>query len=152
FFTTKEIGKGSGLGLSQVYGLARQSGGTVRIDSTVGEGTKVRLYLPRATAVPNKAATPPNVSLPRRAGLTLLVVDDDEPVREFTAVCLADCGHRVTQAASGRAALDILAATSVDLMVVDVLMPEMPGPEVARRARLRHPDLPVLFMTGMADA
>jgi len=153
FFTTKDVGKGSGLGLSQVYGLARQSGGTVRIDSVVREGTTVRLYLPRAAEpAAESVAAEPETSVPLHADLNVLVVDDDEHVRGFAASCLADCGYHVIQAASGAEALDVLERTSIDIMVVDIVMPRMVGPELARRARQRHPDLPVLFMTGMANA
>jgi len=153
FFTTKEVDKGSGLGLSQVYGLARQSGGTVRIDSTLGRGTSVRLYLPRAAdAGPDDGAAELATAPPRHAGLTVLVVDNDESVRDFAAACLAESGHRVIEAGGGPQALEILETTPVDIMLLDMVMSKMTGPEVARIARRRCPDLPVIFMTGAADA
>jgi hypothetical protein len=109
FFTTKEIGKSSGLGLSQVFGLAKQSGGGVRIDSAPGARTSVRVFLPRAAALaalePRKACAP---SEPAHKDLKVLLVDDGSAVREVTAGILRDLGYRVVEAGSGGAALDVL--------------------------------------------
>ena len=154
FFTTKEIGKGSGLGLSQVLGFAKQSGGGVRIESRLGEGTSVHIYLPRAAADAVKvgpAATRATATdFFRRA--TILLVDDDNEVREITRAMLHEHGHRVLEAGSGGAALDILQREpAIDLLIVDFAMPGMNGAEVARLAHARRPDLPVLFVTGFAD-
>jgi signal transduction histidine kinase/CheY-like chemotaxis protein len=154
FFTTKEIGKGSGLGLSQVYGMARQSGGTVTIESTPDQGTTVRLYVPRAApqcAV--RAERPPQAADQRMSvGATVLVVDDDFQVRNFVADSLAESGYRTLEAPDGHAALHILDGEAVDLAVIDLAMPGMDGRELARCARQRRKDLPILFMTAYVEA
>jgi len=153
FFTTKEVGKGSGLGLSQVFGLAKQSGGGIRIESTPGVGTSVEVYLPRTDAAPTigQHAIPSlhhTVANNRR----VLVVDDDTAVREVTATILTEMGFRVIEAGSGGAALEVLDRNDeIDLMLLDFAMPGMNGAEVAREARARRPQLPILFVTGYAD-
>lgn len=152
FFTTKAVGKGSGLGLSQVYGMARQSNGTATLRSIEGRGTTVSLYLPRApTAAGDERASKAMPALSRHGGACILVVDDDGSVRDFVTAALCDAGHRVLNAAGGREALDMLAAQRVDLLVADILMPEMTGTELARVARERQPELTVLFITGYAE-
>ncbi len=154
FFTTKEVGKGSGLGLAQVHGLARQSGGGLRIRSTLGEGTAVELYLPRSlsdvevmtVSRSNRDAR----AAPTRA--TVLVVDDQEEVREAAVGQLETLGYRVVQAASGDTALALLGSSNaIDLLMVDYAMPGMSGVELARAARAKCPDLPVLVVTGYVD-
>jgi signal transduction histidine kinase len=154
FFTTKEIGKGSGLGLAQVYGFAKQSGGTIRIDSREGHGTSVRVFLPRATT-PAAAAAKPAAAPPARTDTrppTILLVDDDSDVRWITAELLSDLGYTILQAASGEAALDILqAGQAIDLMLMDLAMPGMNGMELSRQALEQRPGLPMLFVTGYAD-
>jgi len=156
FFTTKPVGKGSGLGLAQVYGFAKQSGGGVRIETRLGAGTTVKVFLPRA-AQPNAVARETETfdsgdrieGPPRR----VLLVDDDNAVREVTAIMLQDLGCEVVEAGSGGAALDIIERDPqpFDLMVVDFAMPGMNGAEVAREVAVRRPGLPVLFVTGYAD-
>jgi signal transduction histidine kinase/CheY-like chemotaxis protein len=155
FFTTKPVGKGSGLGLAQVLGFAKQSGGGVRIDSVPGEGTTVHVYLPRS-AVP-QAIDPATDRidscrrLPGRARRVLLV-DDDSAVREITAALLQEMGCTVIEAGSGVAALDLLETPAAyDLVVLDFAMPGMNGAEVAREVTQRCPGLPILFVTGYAD-
>jgi signal transduction histidine kinase/ActR/RegA family two-component response regulator len=154
FFTTKDIGKGTGLGLSQVLGFAKQSGGGVRIDSKVGAGTIVWVFLPRAAReVPSDHAA---VSYDRDgvtfAGATILLVDDDGDVREVTAAMLREAGYVVVEAGSGGAGLEALDRTEhVDMLLVDFAMPGMNGAEVAREALIRRPGLPILFVTGYAD-
>ena len=151
FFTTKEVGKGTGLGLSMVFGVVRQSGGTVRIRSRLGEGTAVQIYLPRAIEI--------TTSGKRRARLAraakeahILVVDDDPDVRWIIAQDLQEIGYVVTEADSGRAALEILERdTPCDLMVADLVMPELSGLDTLRLARRTRPDLKVLFASGYAD-
>jgi signal transduction histidine kinase len=154
FFTTKEVGKGSGLGLSQVLGFAKQSGGGVRIDSRPGHGTAVHIFLPRAEASVQPATARPagrNGEHPGR-GATVLLVDDDNAVREVTRAMLHDLGYLVLEAGSGGAALDLIDRTpKLDLMIVDFAMPGMNGGEVARLARMRRTNLPVLFITGFAE-
>ncbi|MDN3625462.1 PAS domain S-box protein [Methylobacterium isbiliense] len=156
FFTTKGVGKGSGLGLAQVYGFAKQSGGGVKIDTRLGQGTTIRVFLPRAAepAPAADAAAPPPDPLPFAAATPrVLLVDDDTAVREVTATLLAELGCEVAEAGSGGAALDLLARDPepVDLLLVDFAMPGMNGAEVAREAAQRRPGLPILFMTGYAD-
>ena len=153
FFTTKEIGKGSGLGLSQVLGFAKQSGGGVRIDTRVGEGTSVKVYLPRAAnesaPATSTATTTANIG---RKGAIILLIDDDNAVREVTSSILKDCGYIVLEVGSGGAALDMLEGqTNIDLVLLDLAMPGMSGVEVARQVQLKYPSLPTLFVTGYAD-
>jgi PAS domain S-box-containing protein len=153
FFTTKEVGKGSGLGLSMVYGVAAQLGGTVRIDSKVGAGTTVRVYLPRAPIAPaGAAAAAPRDLAPVVPGATILLVDDDRDVRTVTAATLRNLGYRVVESADGPSALERLAELgNVALLLVDLGMPGMDGLEVARRARQLCPGLAVLVSTGYAE-
>jgi PAS domain S-box-containing protein len=156
FFTTKEVGKGSGLGLAQVYGFAKQSGGGVRIDTRLGEGTSIKVYLPRADgAAPYAQDGPPVVVREEHAPARqrILLVDDDTDVREVTAAILAEQGYEVIEAGSGGSALDVLdrEGADVDLMLMDYAMPGMNGSEVAREAHAKRPSLPVLFITGYAD-
>ncbi|HTK34146.1 MAG TPA: response regulator [Caulobacteraceae bacterium] len=154
FFTTKPVGKGSGLGLSQVYGLAKQSGGGVRIDTRPGEGAAIKVYLPKASHVPVRpAADPPAESSRQQAEAVVLLVDDDGAVREVTSHILRDLGYSVLQASSGGAALELFDANPhIDLALLDFAMPGMNGAEVARELRARRPDLPIVFATGFADA
>ena len=153
FFTTKEVGKGSGLGLAQVYGVATQFGGTVRLASAPGVGTTVEVFLPRAQSVSDSApATEPNAPAASAVGGVVLVVDDDPDVREIAAIFLRESGYAVMEAGSGPVALDILASSQVCLALVDYAMPMMSGVEFVRQARLRQADLPVLYVTGAADA
>jgi len=153
FFTTKEVGKGSGLGLAQVYGFAKQSGGGIRIDTRLGEGTSVSVYLPRAreaaAADRGPAAEPADTA---GTGGRILLVDDDSAVREVAAATLQEMGYSVVEAGSGGAALEALEdGQAVDLLLIDYAMPGMNGGEVARAARAKRPSLSVLFLTGYAD-
>jgi PAS domain S-box-containing protein len=152
FFTTKEMGKGSGLGLSMVHGVATQSGGGLRIDSRVGRGTTINVYLPRSRR-PSATARERDTPLATvHKGATILVVDDDPGVREVAVSSLESVGYRLLAAENGLAALDILKGTErVDLLLVDMAMPGMNGVEVIRRARERHPGLRALLVTGYAD-
>jgi CheY-like chemotaxis protein len=154
FFTTKEIGKGSGLGLSQVLGFAKQSGGGIRIDTRVGEGTSVKVYLPRAAenSVLEGSALGTNPAQVERRDAAILLVDDDSAVREVTAALLEETGYVVLQVGSGGAALDLLDRhPKIDLVLLDFAMPGMSGAEVARQIQQRLPGLPILFVTGYAD-
>ncbi len=153
FFTTKAVGKGSGLGLSQVYGLAKQSGGGVKIDTVVGKGTTIRIFLPRADAKPWKDLLPITpVSPAPLPDTTVLVVDDDDAVRAVTSGILIDLGYRVLEAGSGGAALDLFdQSPDIQAVVLDFAMPGMNGGEVAREMAVRRPGLPILFATGYAD-
>ena len=159
FFTTKDTGKGSGLGLSTVYGFVKQSGGHVRLQSDLGAGTTVRIYLPRAAA-PGEAATPraavaPAEPFPRaRAGEAILIVEDHEDVRRFAISALEGLGYRVLHATDGRSALRLLDATEAPgphLVFTDVVLPGgMSGLELAAAVSKRYPALPVLFTSGHA--
>ena len=153
FFTTKEIGKGSGLGLSQVLGFAQQSDGGVRIVSRDGEGTRVYIYLPRSHAAA-EASEPARVPArpDGRQNAAILLVDDDNAVREVTAAMLRELGYLVYETGSGGAALDLLEREpGIDLMLVDFAMPGMSGADVARHVAAMRPLLPLLFITGFAD-
>jgi CheY-like chemotaxis protein len=155
FYTTKEVGKGSGLGLAQVYGVARQSGGGLRIRSAPGDGTTIELYLPRSLAE-TPATSEPRADARLRAidtHATLLVVDDQEDVREVAVAQLEALGYRVVQAASGHLALDLVQrGQAIDLLIADYAMPGMSGIELARAMRERFPELPVLLVTGYVEA
>jgi signal transduction histidine kinase/ActR/RegA family two-component response regulator len=154
FFTTKEVGKGSGLGLSQVLGFAKQSGGGVCIETRLGAGTSVHVYLPRAEAKLTELVPAPARIGAGEAfrGLTILLIDDDNAVREVTRAILHELGYRVLEAGSGGAALDLIEREpKIDLMIADFAMPGMNGAEVARLAQAKRPTLPVLFVTGFAD-
>lgn len=153
FFTTKEVGKGSGLGLSQVLGFAQQSGGGVYIESRVGEGTAVFVYLPRTEQRPAPAVSiGVRAVAADRSGASILLVDDDNGVREVTATMLRELGYRVHEAGSGGAALDLLQREPcIDLLLVDFAMPGMSGADVVRRVHITRPLLPTVFITGYAD-
>ncbi len=152
FFTTKGVGTGSGLGLSQVYGVARQSGGGVRIESTLGRGTTVSVYLPVARGG-EQARQPDSYEADLTRGSRVLLVDDDAPVRTTTALILADLGFSVTEAADSSAALDLLQdGADIDVMVTDIAMPGIPGAELAQRVALLRPNMPVVFLSGHADS
>jgi signal transduction histidine kinase/CheY-like chemotaxis protein len=151
FFTTKETGKGTGLGLSQVYGTLHQSGGAVRIESAPGSGTTVRLFL-RTTdaAVRNYDDTRPGPEA-RLDRSTVLVVDDDPDVRAFLADSLDSLGYEPVLAEDGTAALQTLERIVPEAMILDFAMPGMNGAEVARRARERLPQLPIVFASGYSE-
>jgi CheY-like chemotaxis protein len=155
FFTTKEQGKGSGLGLSMVYGFARQSRGHVKIYSEVGHGTTVRLYLPRAGR-DKVAAAPmqPAQADPERIDAVVLVVEDNIDVRKIVCRLLRDLGCSIIEASSGAAALEILQSDRrIDLMFSDVVMPGgMSGAELVQAARRLRPGIKTLLTTGFAEA
>lgn len=152
FFTTKELGKGTGLGLSQVFGFVRQSGGDVKIESEVGRGTRIRVYLPRLTAeYVEREATPSLAAGEARAGECVLIVEDEPQVREYASEALRDFGYVVLEAASASDAIRILdERQDVSLMITDMMMPEMTGEELASRVRQKRPEQRVLFISGYA--
>ncbi|RYF26871.1 MAG: PAS domain S-box protein [Comamonadaceae bacterium] len=151
FFTTKEVGRGTGLGLSQVYGFIKQSGGHVKIYSEVGEGTTVKVYLPRLVHHPEEDAPPPDApQLPRGDHKEVVLVVEDEPaVRQFSVDALGELGYRVLEADGAAAALKILDAhPEISLLFTDVVMPDVNGRKLAEEALRRRPGLKVLFTTG----
>lgn len=153
FFTTKPVGSGTGLGLSQVYGFARQSGGVARVRSEEGKGTTVEMYFPEADAdAEEPIAARAAATLPAQAGAChILVVEDDPDVRRVIVECLSLIGYKVTEAANGTEALASLAAIKPDLLVVDYAMPDMTGAEVISQSRKLVGELPVILATGYAD-
>ena len=152
FFTTKEPGKGSGLGLSMVHGVATQSGGGLHIDSRLSRGTTVNVYLPRARRVSAAAREREPLPATVHERATLMVVDDDSDVREVAVGSLESLGYHMLAAENGPAALDLLARSGpVDLLIVDMAMPGMNGVELIKRARERWGDLKAMLVTGYAD-
>ncbi|TNC59690.1 hybrid sensor histidine kinase/response regulator [Rubellimicrobium roseum] len=154
FFTTKDVGKGTGLGLSQVYGIARQTGGTVRIESRIGQGTTVRILLPRTIERPEPGPDPETTPDAKSDGpqATVLVVDDDPDVRAMLVASLDALGYRVLEAQDGAAGLSMLRDSQPDLLLVDFAMPNMTGAEVARAVQAQRPGLPIVFMSGYSDS
>ena len=152
FFTTKAMGRGTGLGLATVHGVVRQANGTVAIDSTVGEGTTVTVYLPRADERPVPAAARERVAPAERGRQTILLVDDEPSVRTLGARILESVGYRVLTAATGPEAIAASDASPdpIDLLVTDVVMPGMSGPELTRVLEPSRPDLRVLYVSGYA--
>ena len=150
FFTTKPTGHGTGLGLSQVLGFIKQSGGHVRLYSELGVGTTVKLYLPRSMATHEPPPAQLEVSRSKdRRNQTILVVEDEPGVRGFVIEALRELGYDVISADRPSAALKLLEAhPTVNVMLTDVVMPEMNGRALAERARRRRPSLRVVFMTG----
>jgi CheY-like chemotaxis protein len=153
FFSTKGIGKGTGLGLSMVHGLAAQLEGALTISSSPGEGTKVDLWLPVSlVGIEVEGQTPSPTERPTGLG-TALLVDDEDLVRMSTADMLMDLGYKVVEATSAEDALKLVAeGLEPDVLVTDHLMPGMTGVELARNLRLARPELPVLLISGYAEA
>ncbi|MPZ09743.1 MAG: PAS domain S-box protein [Kiloniellaceae bacterium] len=156
FFSTKEVGAGTGLGLSTVYGIVKQTGGYVFVDSTPGEGTTFAIYLPQA-AEQEVATTLQEADVQDRRDLTgagtLLLVEDEDAVRAFSARALRNKGYIVLEANSGETALQILERQEapIDLLVTDVVMPRLDGPSLVREVRRTRPDLKVIFISGYAE-
>jgi PAS domain S-box-containing protein len=153
FFTTKRVGEGSGLGLSMVYGFAKQSHGHVTIESTEGQGTTVKLYLPRAEAANEEAAPEVTSAEPRGRGERILVVEDDPEVLSLAVSLLESLGYEVVTAKDGGGAIGELATLPrVDLLLSDVVLPGgMSGPDLADQVRHHAPEIKVLFMSGYAE-
>jgi two-component system cell cycle sensor histidine kinase/response regulator CckA len=173
FFSTKDVGKGTGLGLSTVYGIIKQTGGFVYVDSAEGQGAVFRIFLPRHVASAQEiaaersnaaaaqaAAVPSAAELAARAVSadltgegTILLVEDEEGLRALNARGLASRGYTVLEAGNGVEAIDVLAKSDwrVDLVVSDVVMPEMDGPTLLRELRSRNPSLKIIFVSGYAE-
>ena len=152
FFTTKPVGKGTGLGLAQVYGSARQAGGTVRVESKPGQGTSVRVFFPRTDQTVKRGELDPLIlgNAPDSMA-TVLLIDDDNDLRSMLAEALESLGYQVKEAVDGLSALRLLDTFRPDVVVVDFAMPGLNGAEVAKKARERWPGLPVVLASGYAD-
>lgn len=159
FFTTKEVGKGTGLGLSTVYGIIKQTGGYVYLESAEGEGTTFRIFLPRhiLTEAEIEAEKPVTAIKEKKVDLTgnakILLVEDEDAVRAFASRALSSRGYEVHEAINGAEALEVMEELEgeVDLIVSDVVMPEMDGPTLLRAIRKDYPDLKFVFMSGYAE-
>ena len=154
FFTTKEVGKGSGLGLSMVYGFAKQSGGNVTIYSEPGDGTTVKIYLPRSTAEDNESSdSSADGNIPTAKGERILIVEDNPDVRTLAVAILSGLGYEIVEAGSAQAGLDAMAHSArIDLLLSDVVLPgNLNGPDLAAEVRRRDPTIKIVFMTGYAE-
>jgi two-component system, cell cycle sensor histidine kinase and response regulator CckA len=167
FFSTKEVGKGTGLGLSTVYGIVKQTGGFVYVDSEEGKGTTFRIFLPRHHAeqepqhepqatngtAKDGAAEPPKPRVDLTGQGTILLVEDEEGLRSLNARGLRSRGYTVIEASNGIEALEALEEKdgAIDLVVSDVVMPEMDGPTLLRAMRGRNPNLKIIFVSGYAE-
>ena len=149
FFTTKEAGKGTGLGLSQVYGFMKQSGGHVKIYSEIGEGTTISLYLPRHDSAEAVVADDEPAGSSRGNGETILVVEDDDGVRQYASEILRDLNYQIIEARDAASALKLLDAEKpFDLLLTDVVLPGMNGRQLATEIENRRPGVKIIFMTG----
>jgi two-component system cell cycle sensor histidine kinase/response regulator CckA len=155
FFTTKPVGQGTGLGLATVYGIVKQTGGFITVDSEIGKGTVFRIFLPRFRAEPDEVQAEPERVQPRdvTGQDTVLLVEDEEAVRSFAARALRMRGYNVLEASGGEDALEIVreASSPIHLLITDVVMPNMDGPTLVRAVRRIRPEMAVIFMSGYAE-
>jgi CheY-like chemotaxis protein len=153
FFTTKEVGKGTGLGLSMVYGFMKQTQGHIKIYTELGQGTSVKLYLPRTEGEKEQSAQIPTSFADLRGSEVVLLVEDDAPLREFARSELVNLGYRVLEAENGKNALKIIAERAdIDLLFTDIIMPGgMNGRELGLEALRLNPKLKVLYTSGYAE-
>jgi PAS domain S-box-containing protein len=151
FFTTKKRSEGTGLGLAMVHAFVRHAEGEIAIDSAPGLGTVVSLYLPRASGPPAVATVAPPPARPRGRGASILIVDDDDAVRNIATAFLGDAGYTVLEAAGAAQALALLRTHAIDLVMTDLAMPGMDGVQLAALIRAELPALPLLFVTGYAE-
>jgi CheY-like chemotaxis protein len=152
FFTTKEVGKGTGLGLATVYGVVKQSGGCIWVESELGEGTRFEVYLPKVDEPEDrlpKAASPSA----RHTSETVLLVEDENELRELAALFLRSAGYTVMTARDGQDALTTLnhSSAQIHVLVTDVVMPNMRGPELAKRLKALRAGLKVVYMSGYLE-
>lgn len=153
FFTTKEIGKGTGLGLSTVYGIVKQSGGNIWVYSEIGKGTTFKIYLPKITQIPKTPENSSNATDIHKGSETVLLVEDEEIVRRLSREVLELCGYKVIEAENGIAALAVceIYEKEIDLLMTDVVMPQMGGRELAQILMQTYPQMRVLFTSGYTD-
>jgi two-component system cell cycle sensor histidine kinase/response regulator CckA len=156
FFTTKPVGQGTGLGLATVYGIVKQSGGFITVDSELGRGTSFKIYLPRRKVEPSETVAVEAVPAATRDVTgqdTVLLVEDEEAVRSFAARALRMRGYNVLEASGGEEALEIVKSEGdkIDLVITDVVMPNMDGPTMVKHIKELKPELRVIFMSGYAE-
>jgi two-component system, cell cycle sensor histidine kinase and response regulator CckA len=153
FFTTKEVGKGTGLGLSAVYGIVKQTNGFIFVDSEVGKGATFRIYLPRHIGAIEKSSAQAKATLDLTGTGTILLVEDEPDVRSLSARALTQRGYTVLSAANGIEAIAVFEQQNgaIDLVVSDVMMPEMDGPTLAKELRNRNPAIKIIFVSGYAE-
>jgi len=157
FFSTKEVGRGTGLGLSTVFGIVKQSGGYIHVESEEGRGTAMCVYLPRHQEGPGEVEPRPERRVEKPKDLTgrgtVLLVEDEDAVRSFAARALGQRGYQVLEASTGTEALDVFESHQgdVDLVLSDVVMPEMDGPTLMAKLRRDRPDLKIIFISGYAE-
>src|SRR2546423_13261836 len=158
FFSTKEVGSGTGLGLTTVYGIVKQTEGFIFVNSEPGEGTRFEIYLPRHEAEDGSPTARIEIAEPAAGkdltgSATVLLVEDEDPVRKFGARALRNKGYKVIEAKSGESALEALhsAAEKIDLVITDVVMPHMDGPDLVRHVRQSHPEMKVIFISGYTE-
>src|SRR4029077_8716165 len=153
FFTTKELGKGTGLGLATVYGVIKQSGGWIWVESEPGKGTRFEVYLPCAVGAQEPRATPAKIALVASRGETVLIAEDEDGVRELASHFLEAAGYTVLSAKSGSDALESAKhwGKPIHLLLTDVVMAHMRGPELAGLLRRRYPRIKTVYMSGYQD-
>ena len=156
FFSTKDVGAGTGLGLSTVYGIVKQTGGYIYVKSTEGKGTTFHIYFPRFDKDPQEkgaAAAEKQPAEDLTGSGTVLLVEDETPVRSFAARALSNKGYNVLEADSGETGLDVVAehGNDIDIIVTDVVMPGMTGPDMIKQISAEHPDIKVIFISGYAE-
>jgi CheY-like chemotaxis protein len=151
FYTTKELGKGTGLGLATVYGIVQQSGGLIYPESELGSGAKFSIYLPAIEEGANGDASPSPQAQP--GSETILLVEDEELVREVVRDSLEEAGYRILEAGNGEEALKVCEKrdVAIDLMITDVVMPKMNGRELAEKAKVLRPEMKILFISGYTE-
>jgi CheY-like chemotaxis protein len=154
FFSTKKVGKGTGLGLATTYGIVKQSGGFIWVDSDINVGTSFEIYLPAVSGAVEPVERPEREAAIEGGSETVLLAEDDDAVRQFACQTLTTFGYRVLEARDGEEALALArqSAGVIHLLVTDIIMPRLTGPALAERLKNERPDTRVLFMSGYADS